>query len=600
MIGPSENPRNRRRSRRTAKSACRGKFLISADPHAPPLAFTHNSDPHTLSGSKSKTDNPAGPKMNMEKLVSLCKRRGFLFQSSEIYGGLNGFWDYGPLGVELKRNIKDAWWRDMVTAHDDSSIVAGAPSEYEMTGLDCTIIMHPQVWKSSGHYDLFHDYMVDCRESNRRYRHDQVCGRWLNAPKGRVFIAVEETEEAEDVLHRRAMKHLNLRGKDADKVSWDGETVSLTTIEDFSEVLGPDAKSTGTLTEPREFNLMFKTFVGALSGEEGTAFLRPETAQGIFVNFKNVLDSTRVRVPFGIAQVGKSFRNEITPRNFTFRSREFEQMEIEFFCHPQTSHEWYKYWRDRRYRWYTDLGLDREKLKLRDHDPDELSHYSTGTADIEYAFPFLPPGTFGELEGIAHRGDFDLRSHAEGKLDPNTNPLEVEKDENGRPRWRGSGKDLSYRDDISGEKFIPHVIEPSAGADRATLAFLCEAYHEDEAPDEKGKMQTRVVMKLHPRIAPIKAAVFPLVKKDGMPEVAREIYRNLKSDFNTFYDEKGAVGRRYRRQDEAGTPYCITVDGQTMDDGTVTIRDRDTLEQWRVNKQDVVTEIRNRLNQSAD
>jgi len=316
------------------------------------------------------------------------------------------------------------------------------------------------------------------------------------------------------------------------------------------------------------------------------------------VNFKNVLDSTRVRVPFGIAQIGKSFRNEITPRNFTFRSREFEQMEIEFFCHPESSRAWYQFWRDRRFRWYLQLGLSSDKLRLRDHDPDELSHYSTGTADIEYAFPFLPPGAFGELEGIAHRGDFDLRSHMEGKLDPSTRPLEVERDANGQPKWRGSGKDLSYRDDLTGERFVPHVIEPSAGADRATLAFLCEAYSEDEAPDENGQMQSRVVMRLHPRLAPLKAAVFPLVKKDGMPEVARDIYRALKREFPVFYDEKGAVGRRYRRQDEAGTPFCITVDGQTLQDRTVTVRHRDTLEQWRVKADDIVEEIRKGVTQS--
>jgi glycyl-tRNA synthetase len=336
---------------------------------------------------------------------------------------------------------------------------------------------------------------------------------------------------------------------------------------------------------------MFKTYVGALSGEEGAAFLRPETAQGIFVNFKNVCDSSRVRVPFGIAQMGKSFRNEITPRNFTFRSREFEQMEIEFFCHPQASSEWYKFWRDRRYAWYLKLGLEGDRLRLRDHDKDELSHYSVGTADIEYAFPFLPPGEFGELEGIAHRGDFDLRSHMEGKLVRKGDELVVELDEDGKPRHRGSGKDLSYRDDITNERFIPHVIEPSAGADRATLAFMCQAYTEDEAPDENGKMQSRVVMKLHPRLAPIKAAVFPLVKKDGMPEVAQDIYKALKKRFNAFYDEKGAVGRRYRRQDEAGTPYCITVDGQTLTDQTVTVRDRDSLKQWRVKVDDCVEEI---------
>jgi glycyl-tRNA synthetase len=534
--------------------------------------------------------------MEMDKLVSLCRRRGFLFQSSEIYGGLNGFWDYGPLGVELKRNVRDAWWRDMVTGHNELTIPPGAPSGYEMTGLDCTIIMHPQVWKCSGHYDLFHDSMVDCRESKRRYRYDQVRGRWVEAKGQRIFVAtVVETSEEQAEVERKALKFFHLRSKDADQLSWDDDFITLPQVDGLSNVLGPDAKELGTLTEPREFNLMFKTYVGALGGEESAAFLRPETAQGIFVNFRNVVDSTRVRVPFGIAQIGKSFRNEITPRNFTFRSREFEQMEIEFFCHPGQSKQWYQYWRDRRMKWYTDLGLAGQRLRLREHDRAELSHYSTGTADIEYAFPFLPPGEFGELEGIAHRGDFDLRSHMEGKLDPTTWPLALEMDADGKPRWRGSGKDLTYRDDLTGERFIPHVIEPSAGADRATLAFLCEAYIEDEAPDENGVMQTRTVLKLHPRLAPIKAAVFPLVKKDGMPEVAQEIYAALKLHGSVFYDEKGAVGRRYRRQDEAGTPYCITVDGQTLTDRTVTIRDRDSLKQWRVKVDDCVAELQKLL-----
>ncbi|MEX2140871.1 MAG: glycine--tRNA ligase [Pirellulales bacterium] len=481
----------------------------------------------------------------MEKLVSLCKRRGFLFQSSEIYGGLNGFWDYGPLGVELKRNIKEAWWRDMVTAHDDLAVSTGAPEAYEMVGLDCSIIMHPQVWKVSGHYDLFVDKMVDCRTEG--------C-------KGRFRL--DHIPSSECPL--KPSKH-------------------------------PGEHDKCQLTDPRDFNLMFKTIVGALGTEEDAAFLRPETAQGIFVNFKNVLDSTRVRVPFGIAQMGKSFRNEITPRNFTFRSREFEQMEIEFFCHPSQSQQWYKYWRDRRMQWYTDLGLASQRLRLREHAAEELSHYSTGTADIEYAFPFLDEGEFGELEGIAHRGDFDLRSHMEGKLDPAARPLAVELGSDGKPKWKGSGKDLTYRDDLTNERYTPHVIEPSAGADRGTLAFLCEAYHEDQAPDDKGQMQTRLVMRFHPRIAPVKAAVFPLVKKDGMPEIAQDIYRALKKHMVAFYDEKGAVGRRYRRQDEAGTPYCITVDGQTLQDKTVTIRDRDTLEQWRVNVNDVVSEIQNSI-----
>lgn len=340
---------------------------------------------------------------------------------------------------------------------------------------------------------------------------------------------------------------------------------------------------------------MFKTFLGALGGEESAAFLRPETAQGMFVNFKNVLDSTRVQIPFGIGQMGKSFRNEITPRNFTFRSREFEQMEIEFFCHPDAARDWYTYWRDRRYQWYLNLGLAGDRLRLRDHDADELSHYSRGTADIEYAFPFMAKGEFGELEGIAHRGDFDLRSHMEGKLVREGCELVVEKGADGQPRHRGSGKDLSYFNAETKERFIPHVIEPSAGADRATLAFLCQAYCEDEVPDENGKPTQRVLMKFHPRLAPFKAAVFPLVRKDGMPEVAKEIYAALKPRLNVFYDEKSAVGRRYRRQDEIGTPFCITVDGQTLQDGTVTIRDRDTLQQWRIKKEDCAAEIESRI-----
>ncbi|MDZ4851837.1 MAG: glycine--tRNA ligase [Pirellulaceae bacterium] len=534
----------------------------------------------------------------MEKLVSLCKRRGFMFQSSEIYGGMNGFWDYGPLGVELKRNIKDAWWRDMCSGHNELSHPQGAPTPYEMVGLDCTILMHPQVWKCSGHYDLFHDFMVDCRESKKRYRFDQVRGRWVTAKGQKIFVTtmVEADTEHEDVT-RKALKFFNMRNKDADQLVWDGGFMSLDKIDpaDRGSIMAPDALALGTLTEPREFNLMFKTYVGALSGEEGAAFLRPETAQGIFVNFKNVLDSTRVRIPFGVAQVGKSFRNEITPRNFTFRSREFEQMEIEFFCHPNQSKEWYCYWRNRRMAWYTQLGLAGERLRLREHHQDELSHYSVGTADIEYAFPFLAEGEYGELEGIAHRGDFDLRSHMEGKLDPKTRPLQLERNEQGQPKHRGSGKDLTYRDDLTNERFTPHVIEPSAGADRAMLAFLCEAFSEDQAPDEDGKMQSRVVLRLNPRIAPIKAAIFPLVKKDGMPEVAQEIYGALKKHMNVFYDEKGAVGRRYRRQDEAGTPYCLTVDGQTLQDRTVTLRDRDSLEQHRIKIDDVVEDIRTRV-----
>ncbi|MDB4810212.1 glycine--tRNA ligase, partial [bacterium] len=426
-------------------------------------------------------------------------------------------------------------------------------------------------------------------------------GRWVEFQDKKIFVStLADVEHELDEVRRRGMKFFRLRNKNADQLSIGDDSLTIDKLDSTEQVLAPDAKTLNTLTEPREFNLMFKTTLGALGGEENTTFLRPETAQGIFVNFKNVLDSSRVRAPFGIGQVGKSFRNEITPRNFTFRSREFEQMEIEFFCHPDQSSDWYKFWRDRRLAWYTKLGLSSESLIMREHETEELAHYSIGTADIEYAFPFLPEGEYGELEGIAHRGDFDLRSHMEGKLDPNTpkgQRMEVELGEDGKPKYRGSGKDLAYRDEITNEKFIPHVIEPSAGADRAALAFLCEAFTEDEAPDDKGNLQTRTVMKLHPRLAPVKAAVFPLVKKDGMPEMAKEIYGELKEKFTTFYDEKGAVGRRYRRQDEAGTPFCITVDTDSLKDQTVTIRDRDSLEQWRVKIADVSQELQSRINQ---
>ena len=519
----------------------------------------------------------------MKDIIALSKRRGFIFQSSDIYGGLNGFWDYGPLGVELKNNLKQTWWKDMVTSHNELMAPPGAPQKFAMTGIDSSIIMHPQVWKCSGHYDLFFDYMVDCKESKRRYRYDQVRGRWVEAKGQRIFVATtaEADEEVEQTL-KHALTFFNVRSSHADELKWASELQPLSEAGDLSSVLGPDATTLGTLTQPREFNLMFRTNVGALSTDDNAAYLRPETAQGIFVNFKNVLDSTRLRVPFGIGQIGKSFRNEITPRNYTFRSREFEQMEVEFFCDPKESGDWYRYWRDRRLGWYRDLGLATERLRLREHDKEELSHYSNGTADIEYAFPFLPPGEFGELEGIAHRGDFDLRSHMEGKLAPGSHPLELELDKEGKPKYRGSGKDLSYRDNITGQRFTPHVIEPSAGADRATLAFLCEAFHQDQAPDESGSLEPRIVMRLHPKLAPVKAAILPIVKKGEMSEIARRIYAELKKKYNVFYDEKDSIGRRYRRQDEIGTPFCITIDAETCKDGTVTIRERDSLQQRRI------------------
>ncbi len=461
----------------------------------------------------------------MDRIVALCKRRGFIFQSSEIYGGINGFWDYGPLGVELKRNIKEAWWKDMVQDRED------------MVGLDCSIIMHPQVWKVSGHYDLFSDMMVDCKACKARFRADQL--KEMQCPM-------------------KPSKH-------------------------------PGEHDKCELTEPREFNLMLETYPGPIKDEANRAFLRPETAQGIFVNFKNVCDSTRIKIPFGIAQIGKSFRNEITPRNFTFRSREFEQMEIEFFCHPSESNKWYEYWRDVRFNWYTSLGLAGNKLRLREHGKEELSHYSCGTSDIEYAFPFLAEGDFGELEGVAHRGDFDLRSHMEGKLINKDGKLVLDVGPDGKPRWKGSGKDLSYYDDERKERFIPHVIEPSAGADRGTLAFICEAYTVDES------RPSPELMKFHPRLAPIKAAIFPLVNKDGLPEIAEPIYREVRKRWPAQYDAKASIGKRYARMDEAGTPYCFTIDGQTKEDGTVTVRDRDTGAQQRINKSRVTEYLTEKL-----
>jgi glycyl-tRNA synthetase len=566
---------------------------------------------------------------SMEQIVALCKRRGFIFQSSEIYGGIQGFWDYGPLGTELKRNVRDAWYHDLVTRHDDISVPPGAPRAFSMVGLETSIIMHPQVWKCSGHYDLFSDLMQSCRQCKKLFRADHVWdmlretpwvvsfGELFNATlsdDSLVFSADEALQWAKDRRRgRRLAPGLALvrnpegamAGLTADLEAAPATALSLprllmymaTEQKDVTGLHTPCPNCGGDLTEPRQFNLMFETHTGALQNDENKTFLRPETAQGMFVNFKNVLDSSRVRFPFGIAQIGKSFRNEITPRNFTFRSREFEQMEMEFFCHPSESLDWYRYWRDRRFKWYTDLGIASDNLILRDHDAEELAHYSVGTADVEYAFPFMQPGEYGELEGIAHRGDFDLRSHAEGKLTKDENGcLVIEQNEYGQPKYRGSGKDLTYFDDQTRERFLPHVIEPAAGADRATLAFICEAYHEDEQPDDKGEMQTRTFMKLHPKLAPIKAAVFPLVRKEGMPEKAIELYRGLKAaGIAAFYDQQGAIGRRYRRQDEAGTPWCITIDGDTLSDGTVTIRDRDSLAQDRVPFGDVVGELQQRL-----
>jgi glycyl-tRNA synthetase len=503
----------------------------------------------------------------MDKLVSLCKRRGFVFPSSEIYGGLNGCWDYGPLGVELKRNVKQAWWDDVVRLHDETVPPDGAPSAYSMVGLDTALLMNPRVWEASGHVGGFSDPMVDCRETRNRYRADQlvVFALEFDGEDGRTiehedlfFASPGEVGKTplEELLqpHRKRVERI---AKSYGVREPGGVGILGHALEDESlraKVLAPGASEPGTLTAPRAFNLMFKTHVGALEDHSSVAWLRPETAQGIFVNFKNVLDTARVRLPFGIAQIGKAFRNEINPRNFTFRSREFEQMEIEFFCRPEDAPQWYAYWRAKRFSWYQKLGIRAENLTLREHDAGELAHYAAGCADVEYAFPF----GLSELEGIANRTDFDLARHMEY-----------------------SGKDQRFFDDQASDddarRFLPYVIEPSAGADRGALAFLCDAYAEDEVGGE-----TRTVLRLHPRLAPIKAAVFPLVRKEGMPELAADIYRRLKKRWNVAYDEKGAIGRRYRRQDEAGTPFCITVDGESLAHDSVTLRDRDTCEQRRV------------------
>ncbi len=422
------------------------------------------------------TDRPQ-TKVDMDKIVSLSRRRGFIFQSSEIYGGLGSCWDFGPLGVELKRNIKEAWWRAMVQERDD------------MVGLDAAILMHPRVWEASGHLAGFADALVECKVCHLRFRIDEI--------------------------------------KDGRCPSCGGE-----------------------LTEPRMFNLMFKTFMGPVEDQASIVYLRPETAQGIFVNFQIVLGTVRKKLPFGIAQIGKSFRNEITTGNFIFRSREFEQMEVEFFVRPGTDEEWFKYWTEERLKWYIDLGIKPEHIRLRPHDKTELAHYARGCSDVEFLFPM----GWSEIEGIANRTDFDLKRHTET-----------------------SGKDLSYFDEDTKEHIIPYVIEPSAGVERPLLAFLFDAY--DEEPD---KGEVRAVLRLHPRLAPMKAAILPLSKKEPLVKMARDIHADLRKNWMIMYDDTQSIGRRYRRQDEIGTPFCITIDFQSLEDNQVTLRDRDSMDQLRV------------------
>jgi glycyl-tRNA synthetase len=434
----------------------------------------------------------------MDRVVNLAKRRGLVFPSSEIYGGFRSTWDYGPLGVLLKRNVKDAWWRSMVQLRDD------------VVGLDSAILMAPRVWEASGHVATFTDPLVDCRNCKERFRADQL-------PESGAC---------------------------------------------------PNCGAKDSFTEARNFNLMFKTYVGPVEDDASVAYLRPETAQGIFVNFQNVQTTTRKKPPFGIAQVGKSFRNEITPGNFVFRTREFEQMEMEYFVPPEDGARWYEYWCQERYRWYVDLGIPEDELRLRPHATEELSHYSTGTSDVEFLYPW----GWGELEGIANRTDYDLTQHS-----------------------KFSGQDLSYYDQEHDRRYLPHVIEPAAGADRATLAFLLAAYDEESIDDGKGGTETRTVLHLHPALAPIKVAVLPLSKNERLVPVADEVAGALRSELMIDVDVTGSIGRRYRRQDEVGTPLCVTVDFDTLDDRAVTIRDRDTMTQQRVPIDGLLAELQGRL-----
>jgi len=480
----------------------------------------------------------------LDDIVSLCKRRGFIFQSSEIYGGLASCYDYGPLGVELKNNVKRAWWKNVVQMRDD------------VVGLDCSILMHPLVWKASGHADKFADLIAECKKCNTRTRVDHLVGR--------------NEEHTEHIALDAAMAKTG----------------------DLSSKVCPSCGAVGQFTDPMPFRLMFETQMGANVDDSMTMFLRPETAQGIFVNFRNVLDTTRVKIPFGIAQIGKSFRNEVTTKAFIFRTREFEQAELEFFCEPGTDDQWFEHWKQQRFNWYTGLGLKKENIRFREHDREELAHYAKACVDVEYKFPF-GSGDWQELEGIANRTDFDLRQHQRGMRTINKwfeNNRDLSKVELGPEAEDYQSGPLSYYDDEKKRRFIPYVIEPSAGIDRSTLAFLVDAYDEEEVRGE-----TRNLLRFHPALSPVKVGVFPLVKRDGMPEIARNIYDGLKKYFNCFYDEKGAIGRRYRRQDEAGTPFCITVDGQTLQDQTVTIRERDSMEQVRVSTGQLLNHLREKL-----
>jgi len=492
---------------------------------------------------------------DMKEIVALCKRRGFIFGASDIYGGINGFWDYGPLGVELKNNIRDLWWKSMVTTPP----IGPDGHPVQIVGLDSAIIQNPKVWVASGHVGGFSDPMVDCKETQKRYRADHLhlivalngASFEINGKEAKAF-AFDHNTSNEDVEKR--LKKFGVLKK---FISSDNNMPPLSLSSYGSQptnlVVGPDAKEPGTLTEPKAFNLLFETRIGAVQTDDNIAYLRGETAQGIFINYKNVLDSSRVKIPFGIAQVGKAFRNEVTPRNFIFRSREFEQMEMEWFCHPSEAKMWFDFWKGQRQRWWESIGLAGDNILMREHDADELVFYSKGTFDIEYRFPFTAPG-FGELEGIAYRTDYDLTQHA-----------------------KHSGQKLDYLDpERDNERYVPHVIEPAAGLTRGVLAVLCEAFTPDPA------RPSGVYLNFHPSIAPKKAAILPLTAKDGHPEKAEKLYMALRESFAVDLDIKQNIGKRYARQDEIGTPFCFTIDNDTLSDDTITVRERNTMAQERI------------------
>lgn len=520
----------------------------------------------------------------MKDIVALCKRRGFIFGASDIYGGINGFWDYGPLGVELKNNLRDLWWRAMVLTPPLGP--DGQP--VEIVGLDSAIIQNPKVWVASGHVGGFSDPMVDCKETKKRYRADHVIiavpilesdnneDPLVALSGGRAaFAFLEWNEETEKAAKKKFEKFKHSKNPTLLGNLREFKIIS-TIVEDkfYKQIVGPDANGSpnqtpvvgvGTLTEPKAFNLLFETKIGAVASDDNIAYLRGETAQGIFINFKNVVDSSRVRVPFGIAQVGKAFRNEVNPRNFVFRSREFEQMEMEWFCHPSEAKIWFDFWKTERQKFWQSLGLSGENILMREHGADELVFYSKGTFDIEYKFPFTDPG-FGELEGIAYRTDYDLTQHQEH-----------------------SKVKLEYMDPVTNERYIPHVIEPAAGLTRGVLAILCEAYTVDP------NRPSGAYLNFHPALAPKKAAILPLTAKDKHPELATQLYLELREEFVVELDIKQNIGKRYARQDEIGTPFCFTIDDQTVADGTVTVRERNTMAQERIPMSGVAAYLREKI-----